>query len=419
MKSGFLTGGCGIDIATGIEIHPWDIAEDGLEQTLVQIASLGVKRLCLTATWPGRAVLRPRALSARLFFPERGAVYFRPDESRWEDASLRPKQAEIVLIEDYFETLPVRAREQGLSVEARVVFLPHVPPAAVGPRRASDLSVRPFSAERLYVRNAFGDRLPGYFCPARDEARRYLIDLVCDVARYDVSAVVLEQYGFPLFNLAGMPGAGILAASPVAQFLMGVCFCDSCVARGEAMNIEISPLAWRVRNFLERVLSGEAGPTPPLTETPDGLAEIDELLPAYLRARNDIVGTLVRDLRAELRPELRLVAFPGSRFPAAQAWREGGEVARLAAGADVIRLHGGAPDAAGLVRDLTQAQERAAGRAELGLRLTPGAPNTASFKAFAEKVAVARDMKMESVTFAGLGELTHAHLKWIPRSLGV
>ena len=401
----------------GIELHPWDIAEDGLDQTLAQVAALGVTRLSLTATWPGQAVLRPRAPAQRLYFPEAGAVYFRPDEARWREAPLRPRPAEIVLVEDYLSVLPVRAQREGLGVEARVVFLPYVPPPAPAATaaRPGGPSARPFSPERVYVRNAFGDRLPGYLCPAREEVRRYFIDLVCEVAKYDVSSVVLERYGFPLFDFARMPGADVMADAPAAQFLMGVCFCDSCVARGEAMNIETSPLAWRVRTFLERVLSGESGPVPPLTETPDGLAEIDGLLPAYLRARNDIVGTLVRDLRAELRPELFLTAFPGSRFPATQSWREGGEIARLAAGADVIRLQGDAPDAGALVLDLTDARERAGGRAGLSVRLRPGA-RASRFEPFAEKVAVARDLGLESTVFADFGELPHAQLKWLSRA---
>jgi hypothetical protein len=155
----------------------------------------------------------------------------------------------------------------------------------------------------------------------------------------------------------------------------------------------------------------------PLAETPDGLGEIDDLLPAYLRVRNDIVGTLVRDLRAALRPEVKLTALTGSRFPASEAWKEGLDVARLAAGADVIRLQGGAPDAAAMVLDITRARERASGRAELSARLTPGPPHAATLDQFAEKVRVARDLGLESVVFSSLGELAHAHLKWIPQAI--
>ena len=67
----------------GIELHPWDIAEEGLEQTLAQIAQIGAKRLSLTAAWPGQAVMRPRAPAQRLHFPECGAVYFKPDKARF------------------------------------------------------------------------------------------------------------------------------------------------------------------------------------------------------------------------------------------------------------------------------------------------------------------------------------------------
>ncbi len=399
----------------GIEIHPWGIAEEGLEQTLAELASLGARRLSLTAAWPGQAVMRPRAPAQRLHFPECGAVYFKPDRDRWKDAQLRPKTADLVMVEDVFSTLPVRAQREGLVVEARLVFLPYVPSPAPATVKPAGPEAKPFKPEALYVRNAFGDRLPGYLCPAREDVRRYFIDLVNDLARSGVESVVLERYGFPLFDFSRMPGADVIADAPAAQFLMGVCFCDACVARGEAMNIEISPLAWRVRNFLERVLSGESGPVPPLTASPDGLAEIDELLPAYLRARNDIVGTLVRDLRSELREDVRLTAFPGSRFPATQAWREGGEVARLAAGADVIRLQGGAQDAGRLTADLDIARRRAGGRAALSVRLGPDDPHGQGFERFAEKVTAASGLGLESVMFSGLGGLSHAHLKWLSK----
>jgi hypothetical protein len=399
----------------GIELHPWDIAEEGLEQTLAQVASLGVTRLSVTAAWPGQAVMRPRAPAQRLEFPERGSIYFKPDATRWKDARLRPKVADLVMVEDIFSTLPVRAQREGLAVEARVVFLPYVPPPAPVSAKPTGPESKPFRPETLYVRNAFGDRLPGYLCPAREDVRRYLIDLVKDVARSGVESIVLEQYGFPLFDFSRMSGADVIADAPAAQFLMGVCFCDACVARGEAMNIEISPLAWRVRNFLESVLSGKSKSVPPLTASPDGLVEIDDLLPAYLRARNDIVGTLIRDLRSELREDVKVTAFPGSRFPATQAWREGGEVSRLAAGADVIRLQGGAPDEGRLKADLDIARRRAGGRATLSLRLSPDAPHGQTFEDFAKKVAMADKLGLESVVFAKLGELARAHMEWLSK----
>ena len=412
-----------------VELHPWDIAEEGTEQTLAQVASLGVDGVSLTASWPGRAVLRPRAPAGRLYVPERGSVYFRPDETRWSASPLKPHAAELVLMEDYFDTLPIRAQREGLSVEARVVFVPYVPPPRrAAPRRERSVTGRllppekPFQIQRLFVRNAFGDRLPGYLCPAHEEVRAYFVELVADITRGEVSSVVLESYGFPLYDFAALPGAQALAASPVAAFLMGVCFCEKCTERGNATNLEVSPLAWRVRNFLERLLSGEPAPSggdtdSPLAETPDGLREIDENLPAYLRVRNDIVGTLVRDLRAALRPEVRLTALTGSHFPASRAWREGSDVARLAAGADVIRLQGGSPDGTAMVQDVTYAREKTSGRAELSVRLAPGPPHAATFDQFAEKVMIARDLGLESCVFSSLGELAHAHLKWIPKAI--
>jgi len=403
----------------GIELHPWDIAEEGLEQTLAQVALLGANRLSVTAAWPGQAVMRPHAPAQRLHFPERGAAYFKPDKDLWKDTRFRPNVADLVMVDDIFSTLPVRAQREGLALEARIVFLPYVPPPVAVSAEPTGPESKPFRPETLYVRNAFGDRLPGYLCPAREEVRRYLIDLAGDIASSGVESIVLEQYGFPLFDFSRMSGADVIADAPAAQFLMGVCFCDACVARGEAMNIEISPLAWRVRNFLERVLSGESGPVPPLTASPDGLAEIDELLPAYLRSRNDIVGTLVRDLRSELRDDVRVTAFPASRFPATQAWREGGEVARLAAGADVIRLQGEAPDEGRLKADLDIARRRAGGRATLSLRLSPDSPHGQTFEEFAKKVAMARDLGIESIVFANLGELANSHVKWLSKVIAV
>lgn len=407
-----------------VELHPWDIAEEGTGQTLAQIVSLGVGGISLTASWPGRAVLRPRAPAQRLYVPERGSVYFRPDEARWREAPLRPHTADLVLMEDYFDTLPIRAQREGLSVEARVVFLPYMPPPEPPPRRyertvSGRISgpEKPFPVERLFVKNAFGDRLPGYLCPAHEEVRTFFIELIGDITRSGVSSIVLESYGFPLYDFAALPGAEALAASPAAAFLMGVCFCEKCMERGEERKLETSPLAWRVRNFLEGVLSGEAMPRMPLAETPDGLGEIDEHLPTYLRVRNDIVGTLVRDLRAALRPEVGLTALTGSRFPASQAWQEGSDVARLAAGADVIRLQGGAPDGSAMVGDITRAREKASGRAEISVRLTPGPPHAAVFEQFAEMVMIARDLGLESVVFSSLGELAHAHLKWISKAI--
>ncbi len=402
----------------GIELHPWDIAEEGLEQTLAQIASLGASRLSLTAAWPGQAVMRPRAPAERLQFPDRGAVYFKPDAVLWKDARLRPNVAKLVMVDDIFGTLPVRAQREGLAVEARVVFLPYVPQPAEAPVAPIGPEAKPFRPETLYVRNAFGDRLPGYLCPSRAEVRRYFAMITGEVSRYDVASLAVESFGFPTCRIAGAPGGGVIEGRPAAELLMGLCFCEACTGRAEAEGIETSPLAWRVRNFLERVLSGEPGGCPDVSEGAGALREIDEHLPSYLSVRDEAVVMLLREMRNELREGVRLVLFAGSRPPAVSAWQEGGSVSLLAGEADEVRLHGDTGDTTALVRDMAEARDDAAGKAALSVRLRPGPPSNPAFDDFAERVSVSGDLGAQGVTFAAYGELAHAHLKWIPRVTG-
>ena len=403
-----------------IEVHPWDLAEEGTERALAQVAALGVQRISLTAAYPGGRLLRPRAAAEKLYFPERSVVYYRPDKARWADSPLGPRGAELVLVEDYFDTLPIRARREGMTVEARFVLLPYTPPVApVVLRRGEPAPIGGRAPhEKLYARNAFGDDLVGYLCPSREEVRAYIVRLVDEITRYDVSSVSIEACGFPAYRVAGIPGAAVLDGCAAAEFLLGVCFCDACRARAEAEGIETSPLAWHVRNFVGRMLSGEPGDCPDIDEGPEALADIDGQLPEYVRLRCQTVGSMVSDVRAALRAEVRLVAAAGSRYPAAGAWREGCDVERLAEGADEVRLNDGAPDAEALLGDLAVAHERAGQKAAVSVRLRPGPPWATTYEAFAERVSVARNLGAEGVTFAGYGELALAHLKWIPRVTG-
>lgn len=401
-----------------IEISPWDITELGTEALIEEILRLGVNQLRFTASWPGSAVVRSRSRAGRVHFPERGAIYFKPSDSVWTDRALRPHMAELVLIEDFLNNLVLATRAASLQLEARFEFLPYVPSTNTV-RRASNLSPKPFSVEHLFVQNAFGDRLPGFLCPTREEVREYFVDLIRDATRYEMNSVMISNYGFPLFNFMRMPGAEALAATELAPFLLSLCFCDACKARAAEMGVETEPLSWRVRNYLTEIFSGEGSSVQSTKLNMESLMEIDPSIEVYLKTREESVVEFVRALRELLGERLKLTSALGGVAPSSRAWLEGMDVAGIAALADELYVSSRGLSSDELNADIdaiiAMGSENCGMNVEIPPRVVVGSSGTEAKAEFLKRIGDARSRGVTGISFGRIGEIPPSMLSWIPQ----
>jgi hypothetical protein len=165
----------------GLFTYAWDLDAEGYDDALGRIAEAGFTRVNLATQYHAGKFLLPRNPRRRVYFQEDGAVFFRPDDSRY--GRLKPRMHSLVGDESPVECLTRIAPAHGLSYTAWTVCLHN---SWLG-EQFPDVTMH----------TAFGDPLVHSLSPAHPDARRYLLALLEDlVSRHDVPAIQLESPGY-------------------------------------------------------------------------------------------------------------------------------------------------------------------------------------------------------------------------------
>src|SRR5919202_2899340 len=101
-----------------------DLYDEGLDTVLRNVQErAGVGGLTMAVAYHDARDLFPHNPIHKVRYLEGGAVFFRPDESRYEDLQLQPHVAELARTVDRLDDLCTAAGERGMDVNAWVVFL--------------------------------------------------------------------------------------------------------------------------------------------------------------------------------------------------------------------------------------------------------------------------------------------------------
>lgn len=148
-----------------------DLHDEGLDTVLGNLQDrAGVDGLTMAVAYHDARDLFPHNPVHKVRYLEGGAVFFWPDEERYEGLQLQPRVAELARSGDPLGDLCVAASDRGMSVNAWAVFLHN---DRLG-----------FSHPECATQNAFGDRYLTDLCPSNPEVRTYARALVSDIARY-------------------------------------------------------------------------------------------------------------------------------------------------------------------------------------------------------------------------------------------
>lgn len=247
-------------------VYPWDLWDEGPEAAAERIRSLGVTEVRLAVSYHRAEAVTPRSRRRRLLMTQDG-VYFTPNPRYYADTPLRPIPTAIP--DGGLEPLMTACRRAGLDVTAWVVLLNNWTLGEQNPEAT--------------VENAWGDRLPFSFCPAKPVVAGYAAGLVREVAeRLPVDALELEAWhplGIP-YNAMKPKSAWALDSEEIE--LVGLCFCPDCLARARQAGLDGRALAGWVRE--EGTRSDRAAAPPELH--------------AYRQLRADVVAELVARLKA-------------------------------------------------------------------------------------------------------------------------
>jgi hypothetical protein len=395
-----------------------DLYDEGFDTVLGNVQErAGVDGLTMAVAYHDARDLFPHNPVHKVRYLEGGAVFFRPDESRYEGLRLQPRVAELTRTSDPLSNLCAAAGERGMSVNAWAVFL-----------HSDRLG---FTHPECATQNAFGDRYLTDLCPSNPEVRAYAGAIASDVARYEVSTIFAESLHFHGLAHGYHHERYFEDLGTIGTYLLGLCFCVHCLEAARRTGVDAEMVHRSVRDELERRFADgdSSGSSEELTR--DRLAAFgDERLLEYLDARLETVTSLAAEVSAAAGADTS-VAFldlsgaekgfamghPTGDAAPTIGWQIGIDVATLAEVCETIEATGYAADPDRLSLDLDAYQTLVADTSRLGLMLRPMPPDCRSADNLVAKVALARERGLKRIDFYHYGFCRLRSLDWIRESL--
>lgn len=214
-----------------IYTYAWDLAETGVTTATDTFLGLGLDTVTIAGSYHAGKFLRPHGKTGKVYFPEDGTVYFHADASRY--GAIKPLANTLLAERDVLAEL---VEQNDMAVNVWLVLMHNTRLGMAHPQSV--------------VRNAFGDPYYYNLCPSAPDARAYAIGLACDVTEsYRVSGISMEAPGFTPYAHGFHHEFALMKSNQWLENMLGLCFCDHCVAGAEKAGID-------ARRFKAEVVGG-------------------------------------------------------------------------------------------------------------------------------------------------------------------
>ncbi len=384
-----------------IYAYPWDLAEAGVAGAVGRFAALGLDTVTVAGSYHAGKFLRPHGAAGKVYFPEDGAVYFKPNPGRY--GAIKPVPHSTLAAEDG----PLRAltAQERLATNVWLVLLHNTRLGAAHPGST--------------VANAFGDRYIYSLCPSAPEARAYARGLALDVTEsYPVVGVSLETPGFLPYLHGFHHEFALVRPNRWLESQLGLCFCEHCMSGAKRAGIRVEALRRQVAFDIEAYLASDV-------DFPADMAEAfwladtrtDGDLAAFLHWRCTVVTSLVGEIRDAVRRSATVAVIPSVARPTGGAWYEGSDLKALAEAAGVIEACFYEPGAGRVKADLHDVKRRLRGAGALRAIVRPAFPDLETKGEFLAAMRALGAGGVRDVAFYNWGHLRDANLAWIAEGL--
>ncbi|MDH6123522.1 hypothetical protein [Kitasatospora sp. GP82] len=256
-----------------------DLLDEGADTFFGNLTDrAGVGGVTLASVYHEARDVFPHNPNRVIRYLEPGAAYFRPDRARWAGRRLAPTPSTAIGDRDPFAEAAAQAQRRGLRLHAWTVFCHN---DRLG-----------FQHPDTAPANAFGDRQLTELCPANPEVRGYATTLVAEFARYGVDAIRAESLHFHGLRHGYHHERYFEELGPVAEALLGVCFCAHCRANALSAGVPATEVRQAVRDELRARLADERRAAEP--------AALDELADGAVAAYLDAAALSVTALATEV-----------------------------------------------------------------------------------------------------------------------
>ena len=368
-----------------------DLVDEGMAAVLDNVAGrAGLSGITMAAAYHHGRDIFPHNPKRKVHFLEGGAVFFRPDRRRYLDTGVQPVVSSLCEKTDVLADLCREGATRGLGVRAWTVFLHNYTLGEAHPE--------------LTCRNVFGDRHLTDLCPSNPRVRAYVTALTADIASKGVASVVAESLHFHGLEHGFHHERYFIELGALGRYLLGLCFCEHCVAAAERHGVRAERLAEEARRELERRLAGQPPPEAAELDRESVAAFAQGELGGYREARAQTVASLVREAADAAKPEGAAFAFidlsgavkgyatgrPTGEAAPAIAWQFGIDVGKVAAACGQVEAIGYAADPQRLRFDL-DAYRSIVGANRLSVIVRPMPPDCESADNLAAKLTIARE----------------------------
>lgn len=383
-----------------IYTYAWDLAETGIPAAVAEFRALHLDTVTIAGSYHAGKFLRPHGEHGKVAMLEDGTVYFHADPSRY--GAIKPVANSILGQTDVLRELTART---DIATNVWLVLLHNTTLGTAHPDSV--------------VRNAFGDPYFYNLCPSAPAARAYAIGLARDVTEsYNVSGLSLEAPGFTPYAHGYHHEFALNRSNRWLDSLLGLCFCDHCVAAAEAQGIDARRLKAQVAADITAYLDSDVDFSDDMAEafwTADLRADAE--LSRYLDFRSATVTSLVAEIRAAVRPEVTIAVIPSVARPTGGAWYEGTDLKALAATTGIIEACFYEPSSARVAADLFDLKRRLRGKGKLRGILRPAHPDLSSKADFLTAVELLKAGGVTELAFYNWGHLRRRNLAWIGDAL--
>jgi hypothetical protein len=383
-----------------IYCYAWDLAEDGVKNTVDQFRKLGLDTVTIAGSYHAGKFLRPHGKAGKVYFPEDGTVYFKTDFRHY--GAIKPVANSMLAERDILLELTQAA---DINTNVWLVLLHNTLLGSAYPQAT--------------VANAFGDRYIYNLCPTAPEVRAYALGLARDVTEtYPVSGISMETPGFLPYAHGFHHEFALNMSNRWLDNQLGLCFCQHCLGGATRAGIDAGRLKTQIAEDIGTYLGSDLNFPADMAEA-FWLADTrsDGELKAFLDWRCTVVTSLVAEIRAAVRDDVKVAVIPSVARPTAGAWYEGSDLAALAKAAGIIEACFYEPSAARVKSDIFDIKRRLKDRGKLRGILRPAYPDFTDRGEFLAAAEALVENGVDEIAFYNWGHLRSANIAWIGEAL--
>ena len=377
-------------------IYLWDLLDEGYPEVLQRLKEHGLTSISVATAYHAGRFLEPHNPKRKVVFLEDGTVYFSPEPSLYD--RIKPVPNSLVEQGHGLKEAKKNAEKMGMLTRSWVVCCHNT---TLGTRYPD-----------VACETVFGDKLYHNLCPSNDDVRKYISALVRDVALHGIDTIELEALQFQGYSHGYHHERDGIPLNGGMKFLLGLCFCPSCIKRASEAKVDIAS----VRKFTRTTLETHFANPSALGERYAGIDQLPaDIFTPFLNWRMSVVGSFIEELADEIRATSVKLRPMVSLDPSAQR-SVGVDARRVADATGGVLALGYFKDGAALRTPLASLQSQVAGRA-ITVGFQVGLPESGGKAEFLSRMSAAKELGISNFNFYNYGLIPYENLEWIKESL--